>query len=96
MKTIEYWRSNKSWKKLLGKKGKVLTSTFIRVSSPDQEELLPYSYLLVDFGTEKMEMMGVAHQKFEIGDTVMAVLKKIKKEASSDIVVYGLKAQKFL
>jgi len=94
MQTIEYWRSNKSWKKLLGKKGRVLASTFIRVASPDQEELLPYSYLVVDFGTEKMEMMGVAQQKFKIGDQVMAVLRKTKKEASSEIIVYGLKAQK--
>jgi len=94
MKTIEYWRSNKKWKNLIGKLGVVVSNTYIRVSSPDQEALLPYSYLLVDFAGQKLEMMGVAHQKFEIGDQVKAVLRKIKKEESADILIYGLKAEK--
>lgn len=94
MQTIEYWRSNKNWQKLIDKEGEVVTSTFVRVAPPDQEAMAPYSYLLVDFGEEKMEMMGVAHQQFEIGDRVKAVLRKIKKEESSEILVYGLKAEK--
>ena len=94
MKTIEYWRSNKKWNKLLGKTGKVITNTFIRVAPPEQEGLAPYSYLLVDFGDQKLEMMGVAHQEFKIGDQVKAVLRKIKKENSEEILVYGLKAEK--
>jgi uncharacterized OB-fold protein len=94
MKTIEYWRSNKNWQDLIGQVGVVLSNTFIRVAPPDQEALAPYSYLLVDFSGKKVELMGVAHQEFEIGDQVKAVLRKIKKEQAADVLVYGLKAEK--
>lgn len=93
MQITEYWRSNKNWSKYLGKKGKVLSVSMMEVSASDQTELLPYAYLLVELEKEKISLMGVAHQEFAIGDEVEIVLRKIKKEASSEIICYGLKAQ---
>ncbi len=93
MNITEYWRSNKNWSKYLGKKGKVLSVSMMEVSAPDQTDLLPYAYLLVDLGKEKISLMGSAHSEFKIGDEVEIVLRKIKKEASSEIICYGLKAQ---
>ncbi len=94
MQITEYWRSNKNWSKYLGQKGKVLSVTMMEVSASDQTELLSYAYLLVDLGKEKISLMGVAHQKFKIGDEVEIVLRKIKKEAAQEIICYGLKAEK--
>lgn len=91
MQITEYWRSNKNWSKYLGKKGKVLSVSMMEVSASDQTALLPYAYLLVDLGKEKISLMGVAHQEFKIGDEVELVLRKIKKEASQEIICYGLK-----
>ena len=93
MQITEYWRSNKNWSKYLGKKGKVLSVSMMEVSASDQTELLPYAYLLVELEKEKISLMGVAHQEFAIGDEVEIVLRKIKKEASSEIICYGLKVQ---
>ena len=94
MQITEYWRSNKNWSKYLGKKGKVLSVSMMEVSALDQADLLPYAYLLVDLGKEKISLMGAAHSEFKIGDEVELVLRKIKKEASSEIICYGLKAEK--
>ena len=94
MNITEYWRSNKNWSKYLGKKGKVLSVSMMEVSALDQADLLPYAYLLVDLGKEKISLMGAAHSEFKIGDEVELVLRKIKKEASSEIICYGLKAEK--
>lgn len=93
MNITEYWRSNKNWSKYLGKKGKVLSVSMMEVSASDQTELLPYAYLLVDLGEEKISLMGVAHSEFKTGDEVELVLRKIKKEASQEIICYGLKAE---
>lgn len=94
MQITEYWRSNKLWSKYLGKKGRVLAVSMMEVAATDQVELLPYSYLVVQLGSEKLSLMGAAHQNFEVGDKVEIVLRKIKKEASPEIIVYGLKAEK--
>lgn len=94
MNITEYWRSNKNWSKYLGKKGKVLSVSMMEVSASDQIGLLPYAYLLVALNEEKISLMGAAHSEFKIGDEVEIVLRKIKKEASQEIICYGLKAKK--
>jgi uncharacterized OB-fold protein len=94
MKPPQYWRQNKEWKKWIGKKGTVLASTIVRVSAPEQSAFTPYSYVLVDFGNEKREFMGVGHQTFEIGDTVECVLRKIAVLADHELIPYGVKVQK--
>ena len=92
MQITEYWRSNQFWSKNLGKKAKVVAVSMMEVAATDQSELLPYAYLLVDLGDEKISVMGAAHEHFKIGDEVELVLRKIKKEATKDIIIYGLKA----
>ncbi len=92
MQITEYWRSNQLWAKYLGKKAKVIAVSMMEVAATDQTDLLPYAYLLVKIGSEKISLMGAAHQEFQIGDQVELVLRKIKKESTKDIIVYGLKA----
>ena len=94
MQITEVWRSNKNWSKYLGKRAKVLAVSFMEVAASEQNSLLPYAYLLVDLGTEKISLMGAASQNFSIGDEVEIVLRKIKKEAQAEVIVYGLKAEK--
>lgn len=93
MQITEYWRSHQHWSKYLGKRGQVLAVSMMTVSATDQTGLLPYAYLLIKLGKEKISMMGAAHQEFAIGDEVEVVLRKIKKEASAEIICYGLKAK---
>lgn len=94
MQITEYWRSNKNWAKYLGKQGKVLAVSMMDVAATDQTQLLPYAYLLLDLGTEKISLMGAAAETFAVGDLVEIVLRKIKKEQSAEIIAYGLKATK--
>lgn len=92
MKTTESWRNKKNWSKYIGKKGVVLASTLMEVAATDQLAFLPYSYLVVDLGREKISVMGVAGEAFNYGDKVKLVLRKIKKEAQAEVIAYGLKA----
>lgn len=89
----EYWRASQEWSKYLGKTGTVLASTVIRVASPELASSTPYSYVLVDLGTEKKELMGVGNDVFEPGATVRCVLRKLAKPSSTGIIRYGLKVE---
>ncbi len=94
MKPPYYWRLNKDWSNWIGQRGRVLASTLIRVSSPDCEALLPFSYVVVDFGNDKREMMGADHEVFEIGDEVICVLRKTAVTQDNELIEYGLKVTK--
>ena len=78
----------------MGKKGKVLASTYIEVSSPEFLSSLPYSYAVVDFGNFKKELMGVGNEKLEAGDEVECVFRKISTPSHSSLIEYGIKAKK--
>jgi len=92
MRVTESWRQNKTWAKYLGKEGVVVASTLMEVAATDQLAFLPYSYLVVNLGKEKISVMGAAGEAFNCGDKVKLVLRKIKKEAQAEVITYGLKA----
>lgn len=94
MKPPLYWRLNKNWSNWLGKQGKVIAATLVRVASPECEPLLPFSYVIVDFGQEKKEMMGADHEIFTIGDQVECVLRKTAQNEPHELIDYGIKVTK--
>lgn len=94
IKPAVYWRQNKDWQTWLGRTGKVIVSTTVRVAAPTQERLTPYSYALVDFGNEKHEFMGVGHEVLQSGDMVKCVLRKRGFGAKHELIEYGIKVQK--
>ncbi|MEN8253663.1 MAG: hypothetical protein ABFQ62_04800 [Patescibacteria group bacterium] len=94
MRPAEYYRQNKDWKKYIGKVGIVVASTMIRVSAPEQTDLLPYSYAVVKVGKEKKEYMGVGHEKLKPGDKVKCVLRKVGISNKAGIIEYGIKVTK--
>lgn len=92
MRVTESWRQNKTWAKYLGKEGVVVANTLMEVAATDQVAFLPYSYLVVDLGEEKISVMGGSGETFVSGERVKIVLRKLKKEASAEVISYGLKA----
>lgn len=98
MKAPQYWRSHPEWQKWLGRKGTVIASTLIRVAAPEMSELLPYSYVLVEFGdgktSHKKELMGAGHEVFAVGDTVECVLRKVAVPRGHELIPYGVKVTK--
>jgi uncharacterized OB-fold protein len=90
-----YWRANKSWSEWLGKQGRVIGATRIRVAAPALEQSVPYSYVLADFGKAgKHEFIGAGHQEFAPGDHVKCVLRKIGESDPKSIIEYGIKLEK--
>jgi uncharacterized OB-fold protein len=94
MYPASYWRQTKNWSAWIGRKGTVIVSTSVAVSSPEQAEFKPYSFVLVDFESEKHEFMGTSHDVFQPGDVVECVLRKIASGDERGLVGYGIKIQK--
>jgi len=94
MTAAQYKRQNQDWAKYLGKTGVVLASTYIRVAAADLSSAAPYSYVLVDLGEDKKELMGAGHELLQIGDKVQCVLRKISVDGTAGLIEYGIKVQK--
>lgn len=94
MKPAQYWRQNKEWSKWLGRKGKVVASTMVRVAAPDRSLFTPYSYVIVEFGKERHEFMGASNDELVIGDVVECVLRKIGTSEKHELIQYGIKVAK--
>jgi uncharacterized OB-fold protein len=93
-KPAKYWRSTQTWKEWLGKRGRVVASTIINVAEPHLKDMAPYSYVIVDFGKEKKEFMGVVNQTFSAGDEVECVLRRFSVPEKSELIQYGIKVSK--
>lgn len=94
MTPAEYTRKNRQWKQWIGRPGVVVAVTQIHVAPPDQALFAPYSYCIVDFGSEKKSLMGVAGETLTVGDEVVCVLRKIAIPDEKGIIPYGIKVKK--
>ena len=90
----KYWRENKKWSDLIGKAGKVIFATEIKVSSPELQEYLPYSFAIVEVDGKKYEFMGEKGAKLKRGDKVELALRKNMSVEKSSLINYGIKLVK--
>ncbi|MBD3250822.1 MAG: hypothetical protein GF381_04635 [Candidatus Pacebacteria bacterium] len=99
-KTIEpakYWRMNKKWPELLGKEGRVVAATTIRVAPPNHQAAAPYDYLLIELGEgSRIELMAVSGQELKTNDKVRLVLRRTRTNERAGLVNYQLKAEKMV
>lgn len=89
-----YWRDRREWSTWLGRKGTVVGSTCIQVSSPELAYLTPYPYVLVDFGSERRAFMGTGHTSFLVGEIVECVWRRMGSVDAAGIIPYGIKVQR--
>jgi len=99
MQPAEYYRCSKTWKKWLGKTGRVVASSVIRVTTPEFESSTPYSYVIADIQispkkTERHGFVSVSGQEFEIGDHLICVLRRMGQVDDSSLIPYGIKVKK--
>lgn len=94
MKPAAYWRQSKTWQQWLGRTGTVIASTSIHVAPPQLAAFVPYSYVIVDFGSEKMEFMGAGQDELRVGDEVICVLRKLCVPSDEALIPYGIKVVK--
>lgn len=91
---VKLWRRQKNVASLIGKKGKILLWTMIRVPAKSFMDQAPYPVVIVEMQNgENMIGQLVDWQKKDlvIGKEVIAVLRRLRTEDKDDIIYYNIK-----
>lgn len=91
---VKIWRRQKELRHILGKRGKILTWSFINVAPAAFKMLAPYPVVIVelDDGSKVTAQLVDYHKKdLKIGQKVIAVLRKVREVNSEDVIAYGIK-----
>jgi len=91
---VKIWRKQKEISSLLGKRGKILSYTIIRVPPLGFERQAPYPVILVDLGKgEKRvgQLVDYKESDLKIGRVVEVVYRRIKEQDFEGVIQYGVK-----
>lgn len=90
---VAIWRKQKTDRKLLGKRGTILSWTDIYVAPPQYESQTPYTVVLVELEDKKRVygqlIAGDAGK--QIGQQVIAVLRVNGDVDAEDVISYAIK-----
>jgi uncharacterized OB-fold protein len=91
---VKIWRRQKEIRKILGKKGKVITWTKIFVAGLDFKKYAPYPVVLVEF-EDKTKAIGALvdfkETDLKKGMPVVATLRKVRESSEEGVIAYGIK-----
>lgn len=95
------WRQSKSVKKLLGKRGKIITFSVVRTAPAGFERLAPYTksssaYVvgiveLKDGKRVTTQIVGWEAKEIRLGAEVQAVFRRLDEPTPSGVIKYGIK-----
>lgn len=91
---VKIWRRQKEIRKILGKKGKILTRTKIYVAGAGFKKQAPYFVVLVEFADRTRafgQLIDDNSSKLKIGDQVEATLRKVREATPEGVIAYGIK-----
>jgi len=96
MKTspVKLWRRQKDTISVLGKTGKILLWTIIRVPAKSFVDQAPYPVVIVKMdGGQKMvgQLVDFTKENLVVGQKVQAVLRRLKTEGNEDAIYYHVK-----
>lgn len=93
---IKIWREHKKLSDCVGKKGIIISWTFIHTAPEGFEYQLPYPIVLVRYKDgEKILTQMVDYNKNHLksGQKVIAVLRKLCKTLPDEVIRYGIKVR---
>ena len=91
---VKLWRRQKNASALIGRKGKILQWTIIRVPARSFVDQAPYPVVVVNLQNgENMIGQLVDWQKEDLkaGREVVCVLRKLNTEEKEDVIYYNIK-----
>lgn len=91
---VKLWRRQKNTAALIGKKGKILQWTMIRVPAKSFMDQAPYPVVIVKMQNgENMigQLVDWQQKDLLLGKEVVSVLRKLRTEDKDDIIYYNIK-----
>lgn len=93
---VKVWRNQKKIAKLLGKTGKVISWTIIRVPPADFSYQAPYAVAVVELTSGNRLVAQLAdpdEPEIKSGMKVRLVIRRTSKPESQEVIPYGIKAK---
>lgn len=93
---VKIWRNQKKLSILIGKKGKVVSWTYIRIPPAGFENQAPYPVALIKLENGKMiiaQMVDYREKDLKFGQKVVAIIRRTMQTASGDVIPYGVKVR---
>lgn len=91
---VKVWRRQRDIRRILGKKGKVITWTKILVPGPDFKNVAPYTVILVELETGERifgQLTDYREKDVRIGLRVISIIRKVRKPSDEGVIAYGIK-----
>lgn len=93
---VKIWRNQKKLSILIGKKGKVVSWTYIRIPPLGFENQAPYPVGLIKLENGKMiiaQMVDYREKDLKFGQKVIAIIRRTMQTESGDVIPYGVKVR---
>ncbi len=91
---VKIWRNQKHIASLLGKEGKIVSWTMVRVPPAGFSSFAPYPVAVVALdGNRKITAQVVDYGTVKIGMNVKVVLRRITEPSTEGIIPYGIKVK---
>ena len=91
---VKLWRRNKNASSLIGKKGKIINWTIIRVPAKSFVDQAPYPVVIVKMQNgENMigQLVDWQEKDLMVGREVVSVLRRLRTEDKEDVIYYNIK-----
>ena len=91
---VKLWRRQKNTSALIGKKGKILQWTIIRVPAKSFIDQAPYPVVIVKMQNgENMigQLVDWQEKDLKAGKEVVCVLRRLRTEQKEDVIYYNIK-----
>lgn len=91
---VKIWRRQKQLSKLIGKTGTIVSFSLVRVPPKDFMQQAPYPVVIVEFEKDERtigQLVDWSEEDLQIGQKVVAVLRRVRTEDHEDIIPYTIK-----
>jgi uncharacterized OB-fold protein len=92
---VKIWRNQKKVASLIGKRGTIVSWTFVRVPPADFMSLAPYPVIIFAFdegGSMMAQLVDFEEKHLKKGQRVITIIRRITKFSDDGVIPYGIKA----
>ena len=93
---VKIWRNQKKVAQLIGKTGKIIAFTLIRVPPADFSDQAPYPVVLIalaDHTRITAQLVDWDEKHLQFGQKVTTIIRRITKPNADGVIPYGIKVK---
>jgi len=93
---VKLWRNQKKVGEMLGRTGKIVSWTIVRVPPADFSDQAPYPVVLIeldDGGRITAQLVDWEDRNLKIGQKVTTIVRRIIKPNTEGVIPYGIKVK---